>query len=170
MTNNKPLKYHYHRENPLHRLPFVHLRSNKSGASFWAVPRTGEYQGNVNARSAMASMYLKHLREHGAPPFGSLQFIALEMCGMGSLGAHFTQEQGALAGQIVGFFSTLDWWLEASAKNFGRTLDEADPTSLLDKANFGLGLCQKRSGAAKANKKQAEVLGKHINKTTSRKV
>ncbi|WP_260524091.1 hypothetical protein [Serratia sp. PL7] len=145
--NKKPLKYHNRREHPLHRLPFVHLRKNKSGASFWAVPRTGSYQGSVEAGEALACMYLKHLREHGASPCGNLQHVVLEMCGMGSLGVHLTQEQNSLAGQIVGFFSTLDGWLAASAKGFGRNLDGANPSDLLAKANSGIELRNPASGA-----------------------
>lgn len=147
MTNKQPLKYHNRREHPLHRLPFVHLRKNKSGASFWAVPRTGNYQGSVEAGEALACMYLKHLREHGASPCGNLQHIVLDMCGMGSLGIHLSQEQNSLAGQIVGFFSTLDGWLSVSAKGFGRNLDHADPVELLAKANAGLELRKPVKGA-----------------------
>ncbi|MFV8926265.1 hypothetical protein ABQ431_08220 [Serratia fonticola] len=147
MTNNKPLKYHNRRERPLHRLPFVGLRSDKSGASFWAVPRTGDYQGSVEAGESLACIYLKHLREHGTSPAGNLQFVVLEMCGMGSLGVHLTQEQNSLAGQIVGFFSTLDSWLAASAKRLGRGLDDADPLELLAKANTGLDLRKPATGA-----------------------
>lgn len=138
MPNIQPLRYHNRRACPLHRLPFVVFPSDGRRISFWEVPRTCGYNGGTEAGSALAKIYLKHLRQHGRSPGGQLQLIVLDMCGVGGMGLHLTQEQTALRGQIVGFFSTLDYWLAASAEHLGANLDKLDPNELLKKVNAGL--------------------------------
>ena len=121
------LAYHNKRKHASNRLPFA-------GPGGWDVPNTGGYTGGCDTGSALAVMYLKHLRQNGAAPCGSLQHIVLGMIE----NAHGSPETLSLRGQVVGFFSLLDAWLAEAAKICGSNLDEVTPKELLKLANDGL--------------------------------
>ncbi|WP_339678272.1 hypothetical protein [uncultured Zhongshania sp.] len=130
------IRFNNRKKLPLHRLPFVGPTDEKKwGYSFWRVPKTGGYGGGCDTGTALANIYLKHLREHGASSGGALQGIVLDMF---DCECNDDPEVTALRGQVVGFFSTLDHWLEGAAKCLGSSLDNADKRALLKKANNGL--------------------------------
>jgi len=124
---------------PFHRLPFVGPAADGVGLSFWKVPKTGGYTGGCTTGTALARLYLKHLREHGAEDGGSLQGIVLDMIGQGFPNEN-DAEQNALRGQVVGFFSELDPFIAAAARNAGAPLDTLRHDDLLAEANNGLNL------------------------------
>lgn len=131
------LKFHKSKNIPVHQLPFVERVPGRPGLSFWAVPPTGGYCGGCETGKALANLYLKHLRAHGASPGGSLQSVVLDMMDQES---DESPEAASLRGQIVGFFSVLDHWLEGSAKLLGQNLDRLDERALLATANAGVDL------------------------------
>ena len=75
------LRFKNRQELPLYRLPFVNAIPAGSDLSFWAVPRSGGLVGGCQTGGALARIYLKHLREHGCDPCGTLHLIALNMLG-----------------------------------------------------------------------------------------
>lgn len=105
MTNL--LRHHDQKKSPLHRLPFVDSVEGKGRLSFRAVPKTGGYSGGSKTGEALAKIYLKHLRQHGATGGGALQMISFDMMGNGNSDC---PEESALLGQIEGFFVTLEAW------------------------------------------------------------
>ena len=116
------------------------FRSAKSGigASFWVVPKTGDYRGGCQTGEALALIYLKHLKEHTSETgLTSLQRIALDMfdCELSD-----SPEMTALRGQAVGFFSVLEQWLIGAAKHLDGGLDAHDNKALIEAANTGLNL------------------------------
>ena len=130
------LKFKNHRKLPLHRLPFVDAVPDKIGWSFWSVPKSGGYFGGNETGSALARIYMKHLKAHG-PGWGggNLQMMALDMfdCENG-----VSAEQDTLRGQVVGFFVELEYWLAGAVKYLDGGLDKHDNTTLLKAANTGL--------------------------------
>ena len=96
---------------PLHRLPFIGPVRGRTQFSFWAVPRTGGYAGGNDVDM-------------------------IDPAAAGSL----TPEQAALRGQVVGFFSELDAWLEVAAYNLEGGLDAQSDKALLALVNAGLRL------------------------------
>lgn len=135
------IRFHPRKKLPIHRLPFVGktdpLQNGGRGISFWAVPPTGGYGGGCETGKALAKIYLKHLREHRDAAYsgGYLQHIVLDMLE----NAHEkSPERDAFCGQVVGFFSVLDAWLEGAALYLQGDLDSMDPKALLDAANKGL--------------------------------
>lgn len=132
------LQFNNRKSLPIHRLPFVGKAKSGIGASFWAVPKTGDYRGGCQAGEALALIYLKHLKEHTSETgLTSLQRIALDMfdCELSD-----SPEMTALRGQAVGFFSVLEQWLIGAAKHLDGGLDGHDSKSLLKAANTGLNL------------------------------
>lgn len=131
------IKFKPRKKLPAHRLPFVGPEPGRSQLSFWAVPKSGGYGGGCDTGAALAKIYLKHLREHGraASAGGFLQNIVLDMVDS----EHGeSPEQDALRGQVVGFFSVLEAWIEGAAHYLGGSLDQVDGKALLDMANRGL--------------------------------
>ncbi|ODC03497.1 hypothetical protein BFW38_08000, partial [Terasakiispira papahanaumokuakeensis] len=104
-----PLRFHHRKPYPLHQLPFIDNVPGKRGLSFWAVPKTGGYSGGCKTGESLARIYLKQLKTHHTDfNEGRLQSIVLDMCEVERGG---DPEQGALCGQVVGFFSELECWL-----------------------------------------------------------
>lgn len=132
------LQFNNRKSLPIHRLPFVGKAKSGIGASFWAVPKTGDYRGGCQTGEALALIYLKHLKEHTSETgLTSLQRIALDMfdCELSD-----SPEMTALRGQAVGFFSVLEQWLIGAAKHLDDGLDAHDNKALIEAANTGLNL------------------------------
>ncbi|ODC03038.1 hypothetical protein BFW38_05235 [Terasakiispira papahanaumokuakeensis] len=131
-----PLRFHHRKQFPLHQLPFIDKVPGKRWLSFWAVPKTGGYSGGCKTGESLARIYLKHLKTHH-PDFneGRLQSIVLDMCEVERSGH---PEQEALRGQVVGFFSELEYWLVAAIRHLDGGLDEYEDKTLLKAANAGL--------------------------------
>lgn len=128
------LRFKNRKRHPLHRLPFVEM--NKSGLTFWAVPKAGGYFGGNKTGSALAHIYMKHLKEHDANAIGGvLQSIVLNMFGCKP---GVNDEQDALRGQVVGFFFEIERWLSDAAKHRDYGLEQLDNKTLLKVANDGL--------------------------------
>ena len=83
----------------------------------------------------MARILLKHLKERGTSEPAILQSIALDMFACKSYSSH---EQIAFRGQVVGFFTEIEYWLRGAARIQGDLLDEMNSLSLLRDANRGL--------------------------------
>lgn len=132
MSNTK-LAFNNRKKLPVHKLPFV---GNQNGPgrypiSFWDVPKAGGYIGGCNTGSALALIYLQHLKENKSDTGGMLQKITFDMladCGNDS----------ARRGQAVGFFSELESWLSGAAKHLEGGLNGVSPKQLLKAANDGL--------------------------------
>lgn len=137
---------------PFARLPFVnwkHAWEIDKGFA-WSLPAHGGYFGGYETGRAMAYMLLKHMREHAQPSGQSSNHQITWM--VESLMARFEQEGGvqawqdragndgmpALRGQLIGFFNTLSDWVAASARKFGRGLDDVEMDELIKSANLGL--------------------------------
>lgn len=124
----------------LFRLPFTSLVPNADVCCLWDVPRAGGYTGGCETGEALANLYLKHLREHGADPAGTLQGIVFDMLGIKKSSNEAIQ---TLRGQMVGFFSELDRWLGIAAQQQGLSLDSMEEQELLKQANNGLNFDEK---------------------------
>ena len=124
------LSYHPEKKVSLHRLPFV------GGGSCWAVPATGGYVSGTYTGEALAHAYLKHLSVADFTG-GTLQLIVLGMCEAhkSMMGADATE---SFEGQVVGFFSTLDWVLREYARLRASTFSALSEESILKQANAGL--------------------------------
>lgn len=94
------------------RLPFV-------GKTSWDVPQTGGYTGGCEMGKWAAIAFLKMLRASDYAG-GFLQLIARDMIGPRS------RENDSLAGQVVGFFSTLDSYMQKVAKRDGNLDDYSE--------------------------------------------
>ncbi len=129
------ISFHNRRKLPVHRLPFFGKNQDEDTYSFWHIPKSGGYAGGCETGSALAVIYLKYLRAHGAVAGGSLQHIVLDMFD-GVPGDD--EEISSLRGQVVGFFSVLDKWLAGSARVLGGRLDSDENADLLKQANDGL--------------------------------
>tara|TARA_B100000749_G_scaffold280764_1_gene278485 strand:- start:323 stop:790 length:468 start_codon:yes stop_codon:yes gene_type:complete len=133
-----PLHFNNRRDLPLHRLPFIGPVRGRTQFSFWAVPRTGGYAGGNEVGRGLARIYLKYLKQYGRPEgLGALQWIVLDMIGPAAASA-LTPEQSALRGQVVGFFSELDAWLEVAVCDLEGGLDAQSDKALLALVNAGL--------------------------------
>ncbi|ODC02565.1 hypothetical protein BFW38_02390 [Terasakiispira papahanaumokuakeensis] len=131
-----PLRFHHRKSYPLHQLPFIDKAPGKRWLSFWAVPKTGGYSGGCKTGESLARIYLKHLKKHRTDfNEGRLQSIVLDMCEVERGG---DPEQGALCGQVVGFFSELECWLIAAVQHLDGGLDQDENKTLLKTANAGL--------------------------------
>lgn len=137
VKNITNLSFNDRESRPVHRLPFVGYPPERGAhLSFWNVPRTGGYTGGCRTGSALAAIYMKHLKEHGrGSGGGNLQSIVLDM-----FDCQYSDDPEviALRGQIVGFFTELEPWLEAAAQSLDGGLDTMDPNVLLTEANEGL--------------------------------
>ena len=134
------LHFNNRRAIPLHRLPFIGPVRGRTQFSFWAVPRTGGYAGGNDVGRGLARIYLKYLKQHGRPEgLSALQWIVLDMIEPAAAGS-LTPEQAALRGQVVGFFSELDAWLEVAAYNLEGGLEAQSDKALLALVNAGLRL------------------------------
>lgn len=120
---------------PTKRLPFTRKNQDKPGPFYWNVPQSGGYFGGCTTGQNLALIYLKHLREHGSSSYGCLQNIALDMF---DYERDPSDTEDSLRGQVVGFFSTLDTWLNSAAKHNSDILDNLDSKKLLKTANAGL--------------------------------
>ncbi|MEO4014794.1 hypothetical protein [Pseudomonas rossensis] len=127
----------------IHRLPFVgrdHVAPKSGGISFWDVPLTGGYLGGIETGSAIASMFLVHLRRQGSG--GDRQAISLSniYCEMIARIPGTMEETDTLKGQVVGFSGVIQEWLKASVQQFGENLEAPNGMldTLLDRANAGL--------------------------------
>ena len=130
----KKLQFRIHNSLPIHRLPFV--KKKKNGICFWNVPKKGKYSGGFKTGKALALIYLKFLRENRQNII-SLQHIVLDMFDL-EYRQGASSKESSLRGQIVGFFSELDWFLSASSRKIGSHLDGLDYMELLEDANNGL--------------------------------
>lgn len=130
-----PLSFNSDVKHPSHALPFVNSPPSQGGVSFWAVPQTGGPVGGAQAGRAMATLYLKHLKEHSLDDGGTLPSIVRSMLenthGVSSC-------PPALRGQIVGFFSVIDHWLHAAVSQLNTGLNALSDHDLLAEANSGL--------------------------------
>lgn len=106
------MKYRKKASCEFRRLPFM-------GKSCWDVPATGGYQGGCEAGKYAAIAYLKYLRTREDCGGGTLQHIVFGMLEQAS----HPDNDHSFRGQIVGFFSTLDYALHWSARSDAR-LDE----------------------------------------------
>lgn len=133
-----PLRFHPRRRAPFHRLPFIGLDA-RGRVSFWDVPATGGYHGGCKTGAALATLYLRFLRERevaGALPGGNLSTLPLLVLGMAGLPP--ASVDSAKKGQVVGFCTELDYWLRAAVLHMGESLDRVDAEALLRTANAGL--------------------------------
>ncbi|MBV1788618.1 hypothetical protein KQ940_11190 [Marinobacterium sp. D7] len=129
------IRFKNRKELPFHRLPFVDGVPGRFDLSFWAVPKTGGYFGGNETGRALARIYMKHLKEHGASCDGSnLGRMVLEFDRKNGASA----EQDVLRGQVVDFFTELEIWLTGAAKHLKGGLDKDDNKTLLKAANAGL--------------------------------
>lgn len=87
------------------KLPFTSTDLAYGQRGWWTIPAKGGYTGGCQSGQAAAHAFLKYLRER-ARPFGggTLQHIVLDMLGSEKMSV-------SLRGQVVGFFSTLDYYL-----------------------------------------------------------
>lgn len=138
MSKSTQLKFHKNRCSNWARLPFVDRIEGKPGYNSWCVPRDGGYFGGCESGKALGMIYLKYLRENGRGLGGNLQFVVMDMCGLGFSAGRLTDEQDALKGQIVGFFTLLEDWLEQAVKHGGHKLDNLEEPKLLKYANHWL--------------------------------
>lgn len=141
-TSTSPLKFKPRRKCPSHRLPFVDAVPGHLGLSFWAVPKTGGYDGGHRTGMALASIYMKYLKENDLSGDGGgalLGRIVLDMFDFESHVGSLSAEQDALMGQVLGFFLELSPWLISAAKRLDGGLDQQDDKGLLKIANAGLG-------------------------------
>ena len=134
-SSGNSLRFNNRKAVPIHRLPFVGREPERVGYSFWRVPKTGGYFGGYETGEALATIYLKHLRDHGDLNNTHLQSIVFDM-----FGCEDSEDDGSSSrkGQAAGFLHTLGAWLTASAKQLGCNLDSAANTKLVQRANSGL--------------------------------
>lgn len=126
------LKMNNRRKHPVRRLPFWGDKEGLRFKSFWVVPETGGYGGGCKTGEALACVYIKHIKEHGS--FGGLlQHIVLGMAGMEDI-----RGGDALKGQIVGFFTTIEGFLNTANKHINYKVFDIDYKELLKQANDGL--------------------------------
>lgn len=104
------LSFHQKEKLPLHRLPFVGREKGAPMISFWNVPAKGGFGGGNTTGDALALIYLRHLKEHGVNPGGSLGAIARDMTGLGSTFGcdHLNGEDNSRHGQVISFFNTVE--------------------------------------------------------------
>jgi hypothetical protein len=164
--SNKPrLEDHRGKNHPLHRMPFVST-GKRSGDNFWDVPPVGTHEGGYTTGEALATIFLKHLREGGkVNPAGNLGLIVGSMidhcAAAGYLPGEYTtvdppEEHDAIRGQLAGFFNTISEALIAGARFCGSPLDSIDYADALDRANAGLAYSQ-----ADLDKELAEMEARH---------
>lgn len=122
-------------KHPIKRLPFFRKLTTDPARAYWDVPQFGGYFGGCTTGQNLALIYLKHLKEHGYSSFGCLQHIALSMFEHERTS---TEEGESFRGQVVGFFSALDEWLNVAAIQNGEALDNLDSNKLLKTANQGI--------------------------------
>jgi len=132
------LEYHHGKLlKPAHRLPFVGGKGHNGGISFWNVPASGGFPGGTETGDALASSYLKFLRDHPEDVMSSvlLQWIALDMCERyARVGG---AERESLAGQITGFFSGFSRFAQEYPQA-RPDLDQISEAEILSRANAGL--------------------------------
>lgn len=128
------LKMHNRRKHPLCRLPFWGDRDGVRFKSFWAVPATGGYVGGCKTGEALAHVYMKHIKENPSP-FGVLQSIVISMAGLDD---RFEDEFAALRGQMVGFFTTIEAYLNAANESLHFKVHQLEYKEFLKSANDGL--------------------------------
>lgn len=129
-TPTKPakLKFKPKAACPSHRLPFVYLKPNHGGVSFWSVPSAGDYFTDYKVGEAMAKLYLKHINETAESGHsGLLQLIVGDMTGAG-----FDQPRRA---HMIGFLTALEPWLTVAVRLRGRRLCRASGKAILDAVN-----------------------------------
>lgn len=127
----------------MHKLPFVgndHVVPKQGGVSFWDVPLTGGYLGGVETGSALANIYLIHLRRQGGGEDRNALSLSAIYCAMMARAPRTKEEVETLNGQVVGFSNVMHGWLDASVQQLGRNLDASDGKldPLLNLANSGL--------------------------------
>ncbi len=113
--------------------------SNGKKFSRWGLPanaKTGSYTGGCNAGSAAAIAFLKFLRERvkteGTYGGGYLQHVVLDML-------PHQPKNTELRGQVVGFFSALDYYLQAFMP-LVKSLDDESFAVLAEKMEKGMAL------------------------------
>ncbi len=138
----KPLAFRPRQKYPVRRLPFVG-REHTADQSFsmWNVPASGGYFGGNMTGEAIATMYLKHVREHDAeicaPMLGGMVIAWARRLTAGDI-LPGSAEEDSLRGQMVGFAHVLSTWLLAAARHMGDSLDARGNDALLAKANKGI--------------------------------
>ncbi|MBN1086567.1 hypothetical protein JNO12_19130 [Erwinia aphidicola] len=126
-------------KNPLHRLPFIGREKGAPMISFWNVPAKGGYGGGNTTGHALALIYLRHLKEHGVNPGGSLGSIARDMTGLGNTidYADLSREENSRQGQIISFFNTIEQVIGELLKSSNLNIRSSNE-ELIAKANSGL--------------------------------
>lgn len=132
---SKPiLKMHNRRKHPVCRLPFWGDRDGVKFKSFWSVPATGGYGGGCATGAALAHVYMKHIKENPSP-CGVLQSIVISMAGLDD---RLEDEFSALRGQIVGFFTTIEAYLNTANESLRFNVHRREYKEFLKAANDGL--------------------------------
>ncbi|EAO7484796.1 hypothetical protein O0466_000438 [Salmonella enterica] len=138
MHKPEALKFNERVECSCHRLPFVRVIKSR-GVDFWSVPASGGFSGGCQTGEALARLYLKNLRDGGYVGGGALQFIAKEMLRKMEVARGISKDaEESISGQLIGFFSVLDRWLNIAALSDIRSLDSLDESALLLTANAGI--------------------------------
>ena len=124
------------------RLPFVG-REHTADQSFsmWNVPASGGCFGGNITGEAIATLYLKQVRENDAeicaPVLGGMVIAWARRLAAGDIRPG-SAEEDSLRGQMVGFAHVLSKWLLAAARHMGDSLDTRGNDALLAKANKGI--------------------------------
>lgn len=147
----KRLDYRNKRKTAFRCLPFV-----GDGFDYWDVPAIGGYDGGRVTGDALAAMMLKSFREDAY--WGTLRGMegrssfADTPCELAWIVESIIQRAGgqiergtvagdSFAGQLMGFFGTIQLMLQHAATSSGASrLDRLFPCDLIDRANAGLKL------------------------------
>jgi hypothetical protein len=138
----RPLAFRPRQKSPMRRLPFVG-REHTADQSFsmWNVPASGGYFGGNTTGEAIATMYLRHIRETDAeicsPMLGGMVISWAWRLASGDI-TPGSVEENSLRGQMVGFAHVLSKWLIAAARHMGDSLETLGNDALLAKANRGV--------------------------------
>lgn len=154
-----PLAFRPRKKKAVHRLPFVGDEHTGDGSfSWWNLPATGGYRGGWKTGEAVATMYLKHLRNGGddsslflgwmvdhwmqrmdCAPEGPESPDLVPLSGQ-LIGTFDSPERSALRGQMMGFMFGLNKCLKAGASFLNSNLDHISNDFLLAEANAGAGI------------------------------
>lgn len=125
----------------MHQLPFVgrdHVVHDDGCVCFWDVPLTGGYFGGTETGSAIACMYLAHIRRQMNGDKTYTLSLASILCALTQRVTKNPDEADSLRGQVVGFGSVIGRWLTAAVEQLGGNLEAAELKKLLGNANDGL--------------------------------
>lgn len=135
------LSFHPKKTIEVHRLPFVgNEHTADRSFSFWDIPAKGGYTGGCMTGEAIAGIFLKHIRqtdsEFRTSLLGWMVFAWLERIAPGAVNRG-NIEFDSLRGQMDGFMSVINQWLDAAVHRPDSGLDETYYDDLLRQANAG---------------------------------